>query len=499
MEGRELLLEMVDIQKQFPGVLALNHAQLKVRKGTAHALMGENGAGKSTLMKILLGIYQKDGGKIFFKGREETIASPEAALKLGISMIHQELTPILDMRVCENVFLGREPVKRITRLVDEAKLVENTKKLLASLGITGIEPQEKMRNLSIAQWQMIEIAKAFSYNSDLIIMDEPTSAISEAEIKTLFKIIRQLKARGISIIYISHKIDEIYAICDEITVFRDGSYVGTDSVGNMPRERLFTMMVDRDLSNYFIKSSHEIGEVFFETKHLTVEGKITDVNLSLRRGEILGIAGLVGAGRTEIVETIFGLHKISSGEIYKNGKQIFIRNVADAIENGIALASEDRKVFGLCLGLDILSNITICNLKKYCNRLQLVKRREETKVSRNMIDKLKIKTPSMAQYAKNLSGGNQQKIVLAKWLLMEPDILILDEPTRGIDVGAKSEIYAIMDELTRQGKSIIMISSEMPEVIGMSDRVLVVREGKVVGELQGEEISQERIIQHAAG
>lgn len=497
MEKVEYLLKMKNIQKSFPGVQALKDANLQVKKGSVHALMGENGAGKSTLMKVLIGIYQPEGGEIWFKGKPQKISSTEVALKLGISMIHQELTPILDMKVCENIFLGREPIKKVTRLVDDKKLLANTNDLFNELGIKGISPACKMRDLSIAQIQMVEIAKAISYQSDLIIMDEPTSAISETEVQTLFEMIRLLKQRGISIIYISHKVDEIFAITDEITVFRDGEYVGTETTENMSKDKLFSMMVNRDLTNYFVKSKHEIGEVVFETKHLTVDGLITDINIKLHRGEILGLAGLMGAGRTEIVETIFGLHKITSGEIYKNGKKIEIKCVADAIKNKISLATEDRKLYGLFLDLSVKQNTTICNLDQLCSKISFVKRKEEEKVTNQMVDMLNIKMPSIHQYVHNLSGGNQQKVVLAKWLLTQPDILILDEPTRGIDVGAKSEIYSIMDDLTKQGKSIIMISSEMPEVLGMSDRILVVQGGQIRAEFSREEATQEKIIQYA--
>lgn len=497
MGREEYLLEMKHIQKSFPGVQALKGANLSVKKGSVHALMGENGAGKSTLMKVLIGIYQPDEGEIIFKGKQQKIHSTEIALKLGISMIHQELTPILDMKVCENIFLGREPVKKIIHLVDDKKLIADTTALFDELGIQGISPVSKMRDLSIAQIQMVEIAKAFSYESDLIIMDEPTSAISEAEVQTLFTMIRSLKQRGISIIYISHKVDEIFAVSDEITVFRDGEYVGTELTENMTRDKLFSMMVNRDLTNYFVKSEHEIGEIIFETRHLTVDGLIEDINLTLHKGEILGLAGLMGAGRTEIVETIFGLHKISSGEIYKDGRKIDIKNTTDAINHKISLATEDRKLFGLFLDLSVKQNTTICRLGKLCNKLTFVKNKKEEQITEQMVQKLNIKTPSINQLVHNLSGGNQQKVVLAKWLLTEPDILILYEPTRGIDVGAKSEIYAIMDELTRQGKSIIMISSEMPEVLGMSDRILVIQGGRITAEFSRGEATQEKIIQYA--
>jgi inositol transport system ATP-binding protein len=497
--NNEYILQMKGIKKSFPGVQALNNVSLNVKKGTVHALMGENGAGKSTLMKVLIGIYQADEGEIIFKGNSVTIGNTHNALKLGISMIHQELNPVMEMKVSENIFLGREPISKFTRLVDDKKLYADTMDLFEKTGIMGISPNTKMKELSIAKIQMVEIAKAISYDSDLIIMDEPTSAISESEVETLFNIIRSFKEKGIATIYISHKVDEIFKISDEITVFRDGEYIGTENTSDMTHEKLFSMMVNRDLKDYFVKTRNEIGDdVVLEVKNLTRTGKFKDVSFKLYRGEILGIAGLMGSGRTEIVEAIFGIHPYNSGEIFKDGKKLDITCVRDAIQNKISLATEDRKLYGLFLNLSVKHNISICCLNRFSNKLALVKTKPETDCVKEMATNLRVKTPSINQIVNNLSGGNQQKVVLCKWLLTQPDILILDEPTRGIDVGAKAEIYNIMDTLAKQGKSIIMISSEMPEILGVSDRIIVVRGGQITAEFDKNEATQEKIIKYAS-
>jgi len=495
----DYILQMKGIKKRFSGVIALSGANLMVKRGTVHALVGENGAGKSTLMKVLIGLYHADEGEIIFNDKHVNISSIHQALNLGISMIHQELSSIMDMRICDNVFLGREPEIKVKGFINDGKLIKNTADLFESLGIKGISPKEKMSNLSVARLQMVEIAKAVSYNSDLIIMDEPTSAISEAEVEMLFNIISSLKKKNIAIIYISHKMDEIYKITDEITVLRDGEYIGTKPTSEMTRDMLYTMMINRDLKNYFVKSKREIGnEIALEVRNLSCKGVFDDISFNVKKGEILGIAGLMGAGRTEIVESIFGLRKTNAGEIYKSGEKITINNVADAIKNKLSLATEDRKQFGLFLELPVKQNVSICYLSEICNKLLLVKKNKEIQKVTDIISALRVKTPSLAQFVKNLSGGNQQKVVLSKWLLTSPDILILDEPTRGIDVGAKTEIYNIMDNLTKQGKAIIMISSEMPEILGVSDRIIVVRGGKITGEFAVEEATQEKIIKCAS-
>ncbi len=492
----ESILKLTGIEKQFPGVKALNGVSLEVERGCVHALMGENGAGKSTLMKILTGIYTADKGNIFFKGELVHVNNPHHAMSLGISMIHQELNPVTEMTVGDNLFLGREPINKITRLVDSKQIFQSTKNLLAKLGVTGIAPGMRMKDLSVAQMQMVEIVKAVSFNAELIIMDEPTSAISVAEVETLFRIIRSLKEKEISIIYISHKLDEVFSISDKVTVLRDGAYIGTEDTEKLNKDKLIRMMVGRDLSDLFHKEKIITKEVFFELKDFTNEKYFKNINLKVHRGEILGLAGLMGAGRTEIVETIFGMRGQYQGEIYKNGKQINISSPGDAIRNKIALVPEDRKTLGLFLGLSIKENISIAWLKKFSKLLWIITRRENVQC-RELAGKLKLKVTDLNRITNTLSGGNQQKVVLAKWLMTVPDVLIFDEPTRGIDVGAKAEFYNIMVGLAREGKAIIMISSEMRELLGMSDRILVVHDGRITGELASCEATQEKVLELA--
>ncbi len=497
MNQNNYLLKVQGIYKSFPGVKALDGVDLVVKKGQVHALVGENGAGKSTLMKVLLGIYRADKGTIHFKGNAVEIESIHQALHLGISMIHQELSPVMDMTVADNVFLGREPIKPITRFVDKNAICRRTKELFETLDFKGITPRALMKELSVAQMQLVEIAKSVSCNAELIIMDEPTSALSEAEVEALFRIIRSLKAKGISIIYISHKLDEIFNIADEISVLRDGKYIGTDHATNLSREKLIQMMVGRDLSNYYHKEKTAIGDIGFEVKNFTKENLFQDISFGVHRGEILGIAGLMGSGRTEIVETIFGMRGMYDGEILKDGKNITIKQPRDAIKNRIALVPEDRKELGLILILSIKYNISISYLDHFSN-LFFVKEKQETARSSEISKKLRIKSKSLDTITSTLSGGNQQKVVLAKWLMTLPDVLIFDEPTRGIDVGAKAEIYNIMSELAKEGKCIIMVSSEMPELLGISDRIIVIHNGQITGELSRDEACQEKILDLAA-
>lgn len=492
----EYILEMEGISKEFPGVKALKDVTLRVKKGKVHALVGENGAGKSTLMKILNGIYMPDSGVIKFGGKEIKLRSPIDALRNGISMIHQELTPVPNMTVAENIFLGREPLLGNLPIVNDREMINMTRKLLENLEIN-IDPSTPMGNLSVAQMQMVEIAKAISYNSELIIMDEPTSAISEKEVLHLFKIIRNLKSKGISIIFISHRFDEIYEIADEVTVLRDGEHIFTGALENVSREKLIEMMVGRELKQMFPKEDAEIGEVVLEVKNLTKQGVFYDVNFKVRRGEILGIAGLMGAGRTEVVESIFGIRHYDHGEIYINGKKVDIKSPIDAINNKMALITEDRKT-GLFLPLTVEENIIMASLSNY-TRGFFVDGKKVSEDCKKQVDKLRIKTPSLSQKIKFLSGGNQQKALIARWLLTYPEILILDEPTRGIDVGAKAEIHKLITKMAQEGKAIIMISSELPEILGMSDRIIVMHEGRVKGELKREEASQEKIMKYAMG
>lgn len=493
----EYILEMEHISKSFPGVKALDDVQLRVRRGTVHALMGENGAGKSTLMKILNGIYTPDNGTIRFKGEEVKLNCPYDAIKAGISMIHQELSPIPYMSIAENIYLGREPAIGRTGLVRQKVMEENTKKLLGELEID-LEPRAKMKDLSIANTQMVEIAKAISYNSELIVMDEPTSAISEKEVEHLFKIIRSLKEKGVSIIYISHKIDEIFKIADEVTVLRDGIYIGTEKLENITKEKLIEMMVGRELKQMFPKEEAEIREPILEVRNLTKKGKFYNINFKVHKGEILGISGLMGAGRTEVVESIFGITQPDEGEIFINGKKVDIRSPINAIEHKMALLTEDRKLTGLFLPLSVRDNMIMASVDEYSKGM-FVNAGKVDGACNSQVDWLKIKTPSLNQAVKYLSGGNQQKVLLARWLLTYPDILILDEPTRGIDVGAKAEIHRLMSKMAQEGKAIIMISSELPEILGMSDRILVMHEGRITGELSREEATQDRIMKYATG
>jgi inositol transport system ATP-binding protein len=494
MEDKHVL-SMEGISKQFPGVRALSNVRLDARKGSVHALMGENGAGKSTLMKCLIGIYAPDSGTITFKGEKLNITNTHYALSKGISMIHQELSPIPQMTVAENIYLGREPTTWYG-LVDMRKMNRMASELLDRLHIK-IKPTAKMHELSIANIQLAEIAKAVSYNSDLIIMDEPTSAITEAEVEGLFNIIRSLKAQGCAVIYISHKMDEIFKITDEVTVFRDGQYMGTDATADLTDAILIEKMVGRTLTDMFHKETTDMGSVFLDVQNLSGKG-FRNVSFQVKRGEILGVAGLMGAGRTELMEAVFGVTRSHGGSISVSGKPVKINSPADAIRSGMALLTEDRKLTGLYLNASVRENMFIANINNYMIGpfIHFAKIGKDCERMRSL---MRIKTPSLLEIIRNLSGGNQQKVLISRWLLTEPDLLILDEPTRGIDVGAKSEIYRLMTEFVRSGKAIIMISSELPEVLGMSDRIMVMHEGDKVGELSRGEATQEKILQMATG
>lgn len=501
MSQSEFLLEMNNIVKEFPGVKALDRVTLKVRPGSVHALMGENGAGKSTLMKCLFGIYKHDAGEILLNGEPIQNDSSKDALDRGIAMIHQELHPVKYRNVMENMWLGRFPLKNygIVKLVDEKKMYNDTKELFKSLNLD-IDPKVKVENLSVSIVQQMEIAKAVSYNAKIIIMDEPTSSLTETEVEHLFKVIRDLKAKGVSIIYISHKMEEILQISDEVTIMRDGTLVGTWKAEELTTDLIIKKMVGRDLTNRFPVRENVPGEVVLKVEGLTSPFKkcFKNISFELRKGEILGIGGLVGAQRTELVEAIFGLRSVESGEIFINGERVKISSSIDAKKHKIALLTEERRVTGIFPLLSVLENTVIANIDKYVNKFGLLdedKRKDDTKKS---IEMLKVKTPSSKTLIQNLSGGNQQKVLLAKWLLTDPDILILDEPTRGIDVGAKFEIYTIISQLAKEGKSIIMISSEMPELLGMSDRVMVMCEGHLSGIIDGKSATEEVVMQLAA-
>ncbi|MBR0367256.1 MAG: sugar ABC transporter ATP-binding protein [Clostridia bacterium] len=482
---------MTDIVKEFPGVRALKGVQLKVRPGRVHTLMGENGAGKSTLMKCLIGIHPPTSGRIVYDGREVCFKNTHEALNAGISMIHQELSPVPERSVAENLWLGRVPVKGIR--VDHKKMREDSFKLFKSLGLD-VNPDEKMGNLTVAKMQMVEIAKAVSYDSKIVIMDEPTSSLTETEVEHLFRIIEDLKKKNVAVIYISHKMDEIFRISDDITVFRDGEYVCTDAAKNLTVDKLITLMVGREVTEMFPKVECPIGETILKVENLSAGRAVKNVSFELHRGEILGMAGLVGAGRTETAETIFGLRTKTGGKIYKDGVELNIRSPEDAIKNGIALLTEDRRGKGIVGLLSITDNTTIASLKDYGFPLNHNKMRADTE---DYVAKLNTKTPSIATQIQNLSGGNQQKVLVGRSLLTNPDILIVDEPTRGIDVGAKAEIHALISKLAGEGKGIIMISSEMPEVMGMSDRIVVMHEGVMTAILDRKDFSSELILEYA--
>lgn len=490
---KDSILEIQDVSKSFSGVYALKGVRLTVKKGEVHALIGENGAGKSTLMKIILGMHQPNEGSMLFKGETYAPKNPMDALQAGVSMIHQEISLADNMTVAENIWVGREPTKG--GFVDYAEMNRRAKALLSELNLD-ISPSCKVKKLKVAQQQMVEIARAISYDSDLIIMDEPTSALTEDEVKTLFSIIRNLKKKQVTVIIITHKLNELFEISDSVTVLRDGEYVGCYPIEEMTEKKLVSLMVGRELNEMFPKQAASIGGELLSVKHLTLKGVFEDVSFTVRKGEILGVAGLMGAGRSEIMLSLFGAVPPDSGEIFIDGKKAVIRSPRDAIRNGIAMVTEDRKLTGLSLCRSCKENMSIAHLKKISPHLFLNEKKERREIDR-MIQALSIKLASVRQAVSSLSGGNQQKIVLARWLLTEPRILILDEPTRGIDVGAKAEIHRLISELTGTGMAVIMISSELPEILGMSDRILVVHNGRVSGELTREEASQERIMEFA--
>ena len=492
------VLEMEGITKNFLAVRALDNMALKVRPGTVHVLVGENGAGKSTLMKILSGVYAIDKGTIRFKGEILKGQDTASALGCGISMIHQELSPLLDMTIAENLFLGREPMRGglLSRLVDFGRMRDDARELLERLALK-YDPRTPMRRLSIAATQLVEIAKAISRKSSLIIMDEPTSAISDNEVAMLFRQIAALKASGVAIIYITHKMDEIFRIADDITVMRDGQFIATDHVSNYTEGKLISQMVGRTISSIFPKEEVAIGDVVLEVRGLCGDA-FEDVGFTVRAGEIVGLSGLIGAGRTEIVRAIFGLDPIRRGRIILNGQPLELASPVDAIAAGIAMVSEDRKAEGLVTCRSVRENTSLANLKRFALGPFVDRAKETTEVER-MRRLLQIKTASLDTAAENLSGGNQQKIVIAKWLLGDLKLIILDEPTRGIDVGSKSEIHRLMTQFAKQGLAIIMISSELPEILGMSDRVVVIAEGRVAGELTRDQANQESVMHLATG
>ncbi|HAW7888463.1 TPA: galactose/methyl galactoside ABC transporter ATP-binding protein MglA [Escherichia coli] len=493
----EYLLEMSGINKSFPGVKALDNVNLKVRPHSIHALMGENGAGKSTLLKCLFGIYQKDSGTILFQGKEIDFHSAKEALENGISMVHQELNLVLQRSVMDNMWLGRYPTKGM--FVDQDKMYRETKAIFDELDID-IDPRARVGTLSVSQMQMIEIAKAFSYNAKIVIMDEPTSSLTEKEVNHLFTIIRKLKERGCGIVYISHKMEEIFQLCDEVTVLRDGQWIATEPLAGLTMDKIIAMMVGRSLNQRFPDKENKPGEVILEVRNLTSlrQPSIRDVSFDLHKGEILGIAGLVGAKRTDIVETLFGIREKSAGTITLHGKQINNHNANESINHGFALVTEERRSTGIYAYLDIGFNSLISNIRNYKNKVGLLDNSRMKSDTQWVIDSMRVKTPGHRTQIGSLSGGNQQKVIIGRWLLTQPEILMLDEPTRGIDVGAKFEIYQLIAELAKKGKGIIIISSEMPELLGITDRILVMSNGLVSGIVDTKTTTQNEILRLAS-
>ena len=497
----EYRLEMRGVCKSFPGVKALDHAQLQLRPGTVHALMGENGAGKSTLMKCMFGIYKMDEGEILFEGQKVSIADPMEALKMGIAMVHQELQPIPARTVGENIFLGRYPMKKalgLIPIVDHKKMYEDTAALLKKVRMD-FEPQQMLGELSVSQMQSVEIAKAVSANCKVLILDEPTSSLTQNEVEALFRIVEDLKRDGVAIVYISHKMDEILRISDEVTIMRDGQYIGTWPAREMTTDLIITKMVGRELTNLFPERDNHPGEVVFQVEDFTsINPKsFRNVSFELRKGEILGVGGLVGAQRTELMEGLFGIRSHTTGRITYKGRELKISRPKNAIDQGVAMLTEDRRATGILGVLSVADNISIASLRQYLDFGVCINSRKVEQLVRDNVRKMNIKTPSSRTLIKSLSGGNQQKVLIGRWLANNPDVLILDEPTRGIDVGAKYEIYCIIAELAKQGKSIIMISSEMSELIGMSDRVMVMCDGRVTGFIDGKDATQENIMELA--
>jgi inositol transport system ATP-binding protein len=476
------LLEVEEVRKAFPGVVALDGVSMRVKPGTVHALIGENGAGKSTLMKIIAGLYRPDAGRVTVRGRT--------------AMIHQELNLMPSMTVAENIWIGREPLTRIG-LVDHRALGRRTRELLAGLKID-IHPDERIADLTIAGRQMVEIARAVSYESDILIMDEPTSTLSEREVDQLFRIVADLRARGSAVIYITHRINEVFRIAGEVSVLRDGRMVGSDAVERVDRDRLITMMVGRELTQLFPKNNAPTDHVALSVKNLSLTGTFSDVSFDVRAGEILGIAGLVGSRRTEVAETIFGLRRATSGEILIDGVPVTVDSPSTAILRGMALLTEDRKMSGLFLPLSVQDNMAVTALNGRFIKMGFVRQRKLLAACAAMADTLRVKTPDLFEPVRNLSGGNQQKVLVGRWLLTSPRILILDEPTRGIDVGAKADIHRLISRLAAEGAAVVMISSEMPEILGMSDRVMVMREGRTAGILDRRAASQVDLLRLAA-
>ncbi|CVI60488.1 MULTISPECIES: sugar ABC transporter ATP-binding protein [Agrobacterium] len=494
---RAVLLRLDNISKEFPGVKALSNVHFDLRAGEVHAVCGENGAGKSTLMKIVSGVYQPSDGTILHKGVKVQYASPLESEAAGIAIIHQELNLVPHLSVAENIYLAREPRRGF--LVDRKKLRLDAKRCLDRLGVD-IDPDQIVRGLSVAQCQMVEIAKALSLDAEVLIMDEPTSSLTEQETRLLFKVIRDLKASGVGIVYISHRLDEMAEIVDRVTVLRDGRYISTDDFASITVDDIVTRMVGRSLEDKFPeRTSRPTEDVIFSVEGLTRSGVFHDVGFTLRRGEILGFAGLMGAGRTEVARAVFGADPLDAGRIVFNGRELSISSPQDAIEEGIAYLSEDRKSDGLAIKMSVAANTTLANLGEVSNRFGLIDFKKHDDVAKRYVDLLNIRTPSIGQTVRLLSGGNQQKIIIGKWLFRQSRVLFFDEPTRGIDVGAKFAIYKIMDELAAQGIGVILISSELPEILGLTDRIAVFHQGRITGVLETAKTNQEEIMRYASG
>lgn len=491
------VIEMKGISKAFSGNRVLDQVDFQLLRGEIHALMGENGAGKSTLIKILTGIYERDAGKVFIKGKEVHFKNPKEAEQMGIAVIHQELNIIPYLTVYENMFLGKELTVGRFGITRDKEMKKKTKEYLDRLGIE-IDPNTEAGNLSVGQQQMIEIARAVAANTEVLIMDEPTAALTDREIEALFKVIASLKKQGVGIVYISHRMEEIFQICDRISVLRDGQFIDSKEVAKTNFDEIVKLMVGRQLGERFPERNTKIGQERFKVENLTSKGSFENINFSVHQGEIVGVAGLMGAGRSEIMQAIFGYRSLDGGKMFIDGKEVTIKSPYAAIKAGIAFVTEDRKSQGLILDLSVRENLSITTLDKISNK-SLISTKTEVSLVDEMIEKLHVKTSGREISVKSLSGGNQQKIVIGKWLGIDPKILILDEPTRGVDVGAKKEIYQLMNDLTKQGVSIIMVSSELPEILGMSDRVLVIHEGKLANVLNKSEATQENIMQSATG
>lgn len=495
MDTMKPLIEMKQVSKSFPGVKALQKVNLRAFKGEVMALLGENGAGKSTLMKILSGVYKSDEGDIYIEGQKEELNNIKEASEKGISIIHQELSVLSNMKVYENIFLGCETVSGMRRL-NKKRMIEEAKKLLLEIG-TDIDPLAFVSSLTVGERQMVEIVKAISKKAKVIIMDEPTTALTDIEVGHLFQVIDKLKKQDIGIIYISHRLEEIFTMCNRVTVLRDGCFIGEEQVAGLDKNKLIAMMVGRTLEEQYPYLNIPKGETMLEIKNVTMGDKVRNVSFSVHKGEILGVAGLMGSGRTEVAKIIFGEYKKDAGDIFIEGQKVSMHCPKQAFKNGIAYLSEDRKGEGLILSMSVQHNMTLSNLEQYENKVKRLNKTDEKRDYDHFAKKLSVKTPSGEQLIKNLSGGNQQKVILAKLIMLSPKVLIIDEPTRGIDVGAKKEIYDILNELKKAGKAIIMISSDMEEVLGISDRIIVMHEGRLTGEVSREEASQEVIMKYA--